>query len=143
VRVEEKRKMPLKIRTLLRVTQFAGLALASVLLDMNAVAGTSNLGFLNNTPMAYMKQPDMDSLNSAIDSTLDSKPDGETAAWNNQGLGNSVPIDASLTPTQTSTQDQQTCRHLAVTLRAKGQSLDLHPQYCRAGKAKWQLLKRN
>jgi surface antigen len=135
--------MPVKIRTLLRATQFAGLALAGAQLDMNAVAGTSNLGFLNNTPLAYMKQPDMDSLNSAIDSTLDSKPDGETAAWNNHDLGNSVAIDANLTPTQTSTEGQRTCRHLAVTLRAKGQSLDLRPQYCRTGKAKWQLLKRN
>ncbi|CAB3801074.1 hypothetical protein LMG28614_05316 [Paraburkholderia ultramafica] len=134
--------MPLKIRTPLRATQFAGLALAGALLNMNAVAGTSNLGFLNNTPLAYMKQPDMDSLNRAIDSALESKADGETAAWNNHGLGNGVAIDADLTPTQTTTQDQRTCRHLAVTLRAKGQSLDLHPQYCRAGKGKWQLLKR-
>lgn len=135
--------MSLRIRTLLRATQFAGLALAGALLDMSAVAGTSNLGFLNNTPLAYVKQPDMDSLNSAINSTLDSKPDGETAAWNNQGLGNAVAIDASLTPSQTSTQGERTCRHVAVTLRAKGQSLDLHPQYCRTGKGKWQLLKRD
>jgi hypothetical protein len=34
LRVEEEREMPLKIRTLLRATQFAGLALAGVLLDM-------------------------------------------------------------------------------------------------------------
>jgi surface antigen len=135
--------MPLKLRTLLRVAQFASLALAGALLDLNAVAGASNLGFLNNTPLAYMKQPDMDSLNSAINSTLDSKADGETAAWNNQGLGNPVAVDASLTPAETSTQGERTCRNMGVMLRAKGQSLDLHPKYCRTGKGKWQLLKRN
>jgi surface antigen len=138
--------MSLKIHAPLRATRLAGVALAGALLNLSAVAGSSsssNLGFLNNTPIAYMKQPDMDSLRKAIFSTLDSKQDGETATWNNQGLGNAVAIDAELAPEKTDKQAQRTCRHLSVMLRAKGQSMNLHPLYCQAGTGKWQLQKRN
>lgn len=138
--------MPLKVRMWLSATRLAGLALAGVLVNMNSVAAagsSSNLGFLNNTPISYMKQTDIASLRNAIYRTLDSKPDGESNAWNNQGLGNSVAIDAGVTPERTETHDQRTCRQLAVTLRAKGQSIDLHPRYCRESDGKWQLQKRN
>lgn len=135
--------MSLKIRTRLRAARLAGLALAGLLLNTSVIAGTSNLGFLNNTPISYLKQTDIASLRKAIYSTLDSKRDGETSAWNNQGLGNSVAIDADLTPEQTMTEDQRTCRRLSVMLRAKGQSMNLHPQFCRKGEGKWEQQKRN
>jgi surface antigen len=135
-----------KTRARLLAFQWAGLALTGVLFNMSVLAATgssSNLGFLNNTPIAYMRQADIASLRDAIYVTLDSTPDGATRAWNNQGLGNHVAINADLKPEQTMTHDQRTCRRLVVALRAKGQLIDLHPRYCRESQGKWQLQKRN
>lgn len=105
-------------------------------------AWSANLGFLNDTPISYMTQRDIDSAIHAVLSTLDAKSDGESTQWTNRGLGNGVEVDATLTPEDTQTNDGRTCRFVAVVLRAKGQSLNLHPQYCRTGNAQWELQKR-
>lgn len=68
----------------------------------NSVAEASNLNFLNDTPMSYIKKPDMDSIKSELVEVLNNKKDGETTRWTNKGTGNSVKIDATMIPESTS-----------------------------------------
>jgi surface antigen len=89
-----------------------------------------------------MKPRDMASIKHALTEVLNTKGDGQTSQWSNAGTGNSVKIEASMTPERTIHEAGKTCRQIAVVLSAKGQSLNLHPLFCRAGQADWALQKR-
>jgi len=117
------------------------LSAASLLLGAAIGAQAANLGFLNDTPITYMKQRDVDSIKHAVVSALDEKKDGESLTWVNEGTGNSVKIDANITVDSTSTDGGRTCRSLVVALNAKGQSMNLRPNFCKEGGA-WKLQKR-
>ena len=119
------------------------LTLGGLLLAGTVNAHAANLGFLNDTPISYMKQRDIDSLKQAAFSALDQKQDGETASWINEGTGNSVKLDAQLTPEGTAKDGDRTCRFVRTVVNAKGQSMNLRPQYCREGTGRWTLQKRN
>jgi surface antigen len=106
-------------------------------------AHAANLGFLNDTPISYMKQPDIDSLKKAAFDALDQKQDGETVNWNNEGVRNAVRIEAQLTPEGTAKDGDRTCRFVRAVISAKGQSMNLRPQYCKQGSGRWQLQKRH
>jgi hypothetical protein len=107
-----------------------------------AAAGVSNLNFLNDTPLSYIKKPDMDSLKSALLDVLNTSKDGETSRWTNEDTGNAVQITATLTPESTGQEAEKKCRRVSVVLVAKGQSMNLHPQFCGTGKTDWKLKKR-
>jgi surface antigen len=129
--------MSMRTRALFHVT------LGGLLLAATVGAYAANLGFLGNTPVSYMKQRDIDSAKAAVFGALDSKQDGEAATWVNDGTGNSVHIDATITPQSTAKEGERTCRDVAVVLNAKGQSMTLRPQFCRAGSSgPWQLQKK-
>ncbi|WP_153099754.1 hypothetical protein [Paraburkholderia hayleyella] len=115
----------------------AGLLLAGV-----CSAQAANLGFLNDTPISYMKQRDVDSIKVAVFHALDKKQDGEADKWNNDDTRNSVRIDATITPQDTTTDGDRTCRVATVVLEAKGQLMRLNPQFCRQDHGKWQLQKK-
>ncbi|KXU88484.1 hypothetical protein CI15_11230 [Paraburkholderia monticola] len=117
------------------------LSAASLLLGASIGAQAANLAFLNDTPLAYMHQRDNDSIKHAVMSALNDKKDGESFTWVNDGTGNSVKIDANITMDSTSTDGGRTCRALGVVLNAKGQSINLRPNFCKVGGA-WQLQKR-
>jgi len=119
-----------------------GLTAGGLLLVVTCGAQAANLGFLNDTPISYMKQRDIDSIKSAVGSALDEKQDGETANWLNEGTGNSVKIDATITLDKTTKDGDRTCRSTGVVLSAKGQSMNLRPVFCRQGSGAWQLQKR-
>lgn len=106
-------------------------------------AQAANLGFLNDTPISYMKQRDIDSVRKAVFATLDNKHDGESTNWVNEGTGNSVKIDANITVASTAKDGARTCRDLAVVLNAKGQSMNLRPQFCKEGGGTWVLQKKH
>ncbi|SMG13939.1 hypothetical protein [Paraburkholderia susongensis] len=127
--------MSMRTRVLFR------LSAASLLLGAAIGAQAANLGFLNDTPITYMKQRDVDSIKHAVFSALDDKKDGESVTWDNEGTGNSVKIDANITLDSTSTDGGHTCRSLAVVLNAKGQSMNLRPSFCKDGGV-WHLQKR-
>lgn len=116
---------------------------ACALLFSLHTAFAANLEFLHDTPLSYLTQKDIDSVKRAVITALNSKSDGESSEWTNEGLGNSVKIDATLTPHDTSKTGNRTCRLVNVVLNAKGQSVNLHPRYCRTGGAQWQLQKKN
>ncbi|MEM5338221.1 hypothetical protein [Paraburkholderia azotifigens] len=113
-----------------------------LLLTGMGAADATNLNFLNDTPMSYIKKPDMDSIKVALTDVLNTKKDGETTQWTNEGTGNGVKIDAAMTPESTSQEGGKTCRMVKVVLLAKGQSMDLHPKFCGTGRTDWALQKR-
>ena len=119
------------------------LAGATLLLGSAIGAQAANLGFLNDTPISYMKQRDIDSIKKAVFTALNEKKDGESATWLNEGTGNSVKIDATIAIANTTTNGGRTCRDVAVVLNAKGQSMHLVPQFCKEGGGTWQLQKKH
>jgi surface antigen len=119
------------------------LSVGSVLLAGAVGAQAANLGFLNDTPITWMKQRDVDSVKTAVISALNTKQDGESVNWVNEGTGNSVKIDAAITVASTAKDGERTCRDVGVVLTAKGQSMTLRPQFCQQGSGAWQLQKRH
>lgn len=116
-----------------------GVVLAGCLIT---ASHASNLRFLSDTPMTYLKPKDKTSLVAAVDSVLTNKGDGETQQWANEGLGNSVTIQAELTATDTVRTDANTCRRLHIVLHAKGQDQTLSMPVCKTADGKWAVQKR-
>jgi surface antigen len=111
---------------------------AALLLAVGAnAAHAANLGFLHDTPASYMKQADYDSLTKAVRAAVDQKQDGESTTWTNEGLRNSVPIEATITPTKTDKDGDNTCRTMQVAVTAKQQTMTLLPVFCRQGSGAW------
>ncbi|TDY23681.1 outer membrane surface antigen [Paraburkholderia sp. BL6665CI2N2] len=127
----------------MRTRVLSQLTAGSLLLGAAIGAQAANLGFLNDTPISYMKQRDIDSVKKAVFAALNDKQDGETANWVNEGTGNSVKIDAAITMASTAKEGDRTCRDLGVVLSAKGQSMNLRPQFCKQGSGTWQLQKKH
>jgi surface antigen len=127
----------------MRTRVLCHLTAASVLLGGAIGAHAANLGFLNDTPLTYMKQRDIDSVKKAVFSALNDKQDGETTNWVNEGTGNSVKIDAAITVASTAKDGERACRDVGVVLNAKGQSMSLRPQFCKQGSGTWQLQKKH
>jgi surface antigen len=114
----------------------------SLIFASSAAFAQSNLGFLNNTPIAYMTQRDMKSATNAVISALNEKKDGESSHWTNANLGNGVLIEATITPQNTTTDGDQTCRNVNVQLDAKGQTMNVPLLACRTGSGPWKQKKR-
>jgi surface antigen len=131
--------MPKPSRAMARVSVQS--IVAGVLLATVGVAGAANLGFLNNSPISYMKQPDLQALNNAARTALNTKQDGESLDWNNEGAGNPVAIKGTVTPVSTEKSGDQTCRKITVVAVAKGQTQSWTPTVCKEGAGKWQLKK--
>jgi surface antigen len=119
------------------------LTVGGLLLGGAIGAQAANLGFLNDTPITYMKQRDVDSIKSAVITALNDKQDGESTNWVNEGTGNSVKIDATITMASTAKDGERTCRDVGVVLNAKGQSMSLRPQFCKQDSGTWQLQKKH
>ncbi|HEY4350490.1 MAG TPA: hypothetical protein VGN31_04650, partial [Paraburkholderia sp.] len=85
--------MPIRNRTSRQLRHFrhlSHLAIGAVLVAGSLAAQAANLGFLNDTPISYMKQRDIDSLKAAAFKALDNQQDNESVTWNNEGTGNGV-----------------------------------------------------
>lgn len=78
----------------MRTRAFFHLTVGGLLPGGAISAQAANLGFLNDTPLSWMKQRDVDSINAAVITALNTRQDGESADWVNEGTGNSVKIDA-------------------------------------------------
>jgi surface antigen len=122
-------------------TQFTLSLLAGCVLLASGAAQAANLGFLNNTPITYMKQRDLQALNKAAHTALDTKQDGELLDWNNEGAGNPVAVNGTLTPSDTDKKGDRTCRKLTMVAHAKGQTQTWAPTICKTDGGKWALLK--
>jgi len=106
-------------------------------------AHASNLGFLQNTPMSFMNQADYDSLTRAVRVAVSTKADGESMTWSNEGSRNAVRINSTITPSNTQTEGNKTCRDTEIVINAKGQSMTLHPRFCRMGEGAWTFQKQH
>lgn len=103
----------------------------------------SNLAFMDNSPLAFMRKADNASIAKAAGAALSDQQDNETVEWSNKGTGNPTAITAQLTPTNTQKTDAQTCRDLIVLLGARGQEVTLRLAACRKGEnGRWELQKR-
>ncbi|SAL00564.1 hypothetical protein AWB80_07900 [Caballeronia pedi] len=114
---------------------------AAALVAVSAAASAANLGFLNDTPISYMKQRDLQALNSAAQVALNTKKDGESLDWDNKGTGNTVPIKGTVTPQNSFESDGLKCRKLTLVAEAKGQTQTWTPSACKASDGKWKLKK--
>jgi surface antigen len=114
---------------------------AAALAASSAGAFAANLGFLNNTPITYMKQRDLQALNKAAQVALDSKKPGESLDWNNEGAGNPVPVNGTVTPHETFEADGMQCRKVTLVANAKGQTQTWTPTACKQADGKWKLRK--
>jgi surface antigen len=122
-------------RACIRTTVAVAFAVAS------AGAFAANLGFLNNTPITYMKQRDLQALNKAAQTALETNKDGESLDWNNEGTGNTVAINGTVTPHETFESDGLKCRKITLVANAKGQTQTWAPTACRQADGKWKLKK--
>jgi surface antigen len=131
--------MPYPSRALRRVSVQL---IASCVVLASGVAHAANLGFLSDTPISYMKQPDLQALNKAARSALETKQDGESLDWSNEGAGNSVAINGTITPSDTKKDGDRTCRKVTIVAHAKGQTQTWAPSACKTEGGKWALLKK-
>ncbi|WP_233805730.1 hypothetical protein [Paraburkholderia sp. HP33-1] len=127
--------MPLHIHTRASMFLIAGI----VFLAESGTAFALNLGFLRNTPISLMRQRDLQVLNDAARVALDTKEDGESLDWNNDGTRNPVRIDGTVTPHDTVKDGDQTCRKITLVAVARGQSQSWTPTVCRIGNGRWDL----
>ncbi|EKS72975.1 MULTISPECIES: RT0821/Lpp0805 family surface protein [Caballeronia] len=114
---------------------------AAALVAVSATASAANLGFLNNTPITYMKQRDLQALNKAAQIALNTKQDGESLDWNNEGTGNTVPINGTVTPQETFESGGLKCRKVTLVAHAKGQTQTWIPTACKQSDGTWKLKK--
>ncbi|WP_287496521.1 hypothetical protein [Pandoraea sp. CB10b_02] len=103
----------------------------------------SNLTFMSNSPLAYLRKADNEALAKAANEALSKKEDNESLTWDSKSTHNPVAITAKLTPTNTHKTDDKTCRDLIVLLNAKGQEVELKLPACKKGdNGRWELQKR-
>ncbi|MDR5740920.1 RT0821/Lpp0805 family surface protein [Caballeronia sp. LZ016] len=118
---------------LLRCFVWAALALSC------ASAFANNLNFLKDTPISYMKPPDRQALNRAAQQALESNKDGETTKWSNEGTGNPVHIDGTVTPRDTTSNGGDRCRQVTLVAVAKGQTQTWTPTACKSASGEWRI----
>lgn len=114
---------------------------ALVLAVSSSTAAAVGLGFLAETPMAYLNKYDSPALTKAATQVLNEQKDGETRQWSNEGLRNSVRIHADITASETEKTDSQLCRTLQLALKAKGQDQTLKLKLCKSGSGAWKVAK--
>jgi surface antigen len=114
---------------------------AALLLTSAAAAFAGNLSFLKDTPVTYMTPRDKEALNRAAQVALDTKEDGESLDWNNNGSGSSVRINGTVTPRTTAKNGDEICRSVTLVAVAKGQTQTWTPTACKKGSGDWKVRK--
>jgi surface antigen len=102
----------------------------------------NNLNFLKDTPVSYMKPPDRQALNRAAQRALESNKDGETMKWSNEGTGNPVHIEGTVTPRDTASNGGERCRQVTLVAVAKGQTQSWTPTACKTAGGEWRIKKK-
>jgi surface antigen len=100
-----------------------------------AQAATGNLGFLTDTPYAFMKDEDRARFHAALEATLNDAADGETREWSSPGGGSS----GKLTVVRTLEDPARRCREMHVANRAGGRAEANNIVFCRGEDGKWLL----
>lgn len=121
--------------------QFILFAAMTVVAFISPSVHAVGLLFLDQTPITFLKKKDKAALHNAALSVLDNKKDGEVTNWSNDGLGNSVHIQAEVTASDTVNTNEKLCRHLHVVLHAKGQDQSLKLPICKQSGSTWKIEK--
>ncbi|MBC8746268.1 MULTISPECIES: RT0821/Lpp0805 family surface protein [Paraburkholderia] len=116
--------------------------LAAALLAGPVLCHASNLNFLKDTPITYMRDADRKALNNVAQKALDTKKDGESIEWSNAGTGNPVSITGTVTPRDTTQDGDRTCRTVTLVAVAKGQTQSWTPVACKTGNGLWKVLRK-
>lgn len=115
--------------------------LAAALLAGPVLCHATNLNFLKDTPVTYMRDADRKALNDAAQKALETKQDGESLDWSNAGTGNPVSITGTVTPQNTTKDGDRTCRTATLVAVAKGQTQSWTPVVCKTGNGVWKIHK--
>ena len=88
--------------------------------------------FLSDVTVATLNAKEKKDLLNAAVRTLKDEEDGKHRQWSNQGLGNSVPLRVSLTPSDTGTKPGSftTCRDLTMVFDGKNGKQELRRRSC-------------
>ncbi|RKP54840.1 hypothetical protein D7S86_14510 [Pararobbsia silviterrae] len=113
-------------------------ALAFAALAFAGTASAQNLGFMHSSPITFMRDKDVASLQQALHTALDNNADGQSSEWTNEGLGNPVPIKATITPKDNADEKGMHCRHATVTVTAKSQDQSWLPLFCKTAQG-WKM----
>lgn len=131
--------MPAPVRT--PVHRFVHSVARATLLVGVTFCHATNLNFLKDTPITYMRDADRKALNHAAQIALETKEDDESFPWSNAGTGNPVSISGTITPHGTTKQGDRTCRTATLVAIAKGQTQSWTPTVCKQGSGLWKILK--
>jgi surface antigen len=94
-----------------------------------------NLSFLEDSPVAYFSDEDVDLMLDTFDRAMESNKDGEMSQWSNPKSGNG----GTITVLETTTRDNQSCRKARIenqTKNSKGRSEFL---FCQATDGSWKI----
>ncbi|MGK5079547.1 hypothetical protein [Janthinobacterium sp. HLX7-2] len=88
--------------------------------------------FLSDITVAKLNAKETQSLLKAAENTLRDNEENVASAWSNKGLGNPVPLKATLAPSETGTKPggYNVCRDLTMVLEGKGGTQTLKRRSC-------------
>ncbi|OBV39875.1 hypothetical protein [Janthinobacterium psychrotolerans] len=88
--------------------------------------------FLSDVTVAKLNAKEKKDLLNAAVRTLKDEEDGKTRQWRNQGMGNTVPLRVSLTPSDTGTRPGSftTCRDLTMVFDGRNGKQELRRRSC-------------
>lgn len=74
-----------------------------------------NLTFLDQAPIRFFNETDIERMSNAADKALDETTDGEAVQWKNDKTGNS----GTITPVRSYSRQGQDCRRLRIESQAR------------------------
>jgi len=92
-----------------------------------------NWMWLDFSPVSYFNADDWAMFQEAAQKALNEQPDGATATWQNPGTDAS----GTVTPTRSFEENDQSCRRVEITNRARGFSGTSVFNFCRQPDGRW------
>ncbi len=107
----------------------AGLVLGVAL----PASASSELRWLNDSPVRFFTDKDWALSNAARDQALERSADGETVEWSNEESGS----HGSVTPLSRVERNGKTCREAQIINHAKGRDGTSRFEFCRGSDGRW------
>lgn len=107
----------------------AGLVLSMAL----PAAASSELRWLNDSPVRFFTDKDWELSNAARDRALEDSADGETVEWSNEESGSY----GSVTPLSRVERDGLTCREAQIVNHARGRDGTSRFEFCQDADGRW------
>jgi len=117
----------------MKKTKIQALVALALITLFSQVAYSSQLRWLNYSPVRYFTDADWDIAKTAARNALNDGKDGVTVNWDNPESKN----HGSLTPLSTNLKNGTTCRHLKIENHANGLSGMAVYEFCKKPDGKW------